>query len=57
MFDVLFENDDLLVIDKPTNVALLADRSDTACLWALSLPEIIAVGKNGGTTLMKRTHF
>ncbi len=45
MFDVLFENDDLLVIDKPTNVALLADRNDSACLWALSLPETIAVWK------------
>ena len=33
MFEVLFENDDLLVIDKATHVSVLADRSGEACLW------------------------
>lgn len=33
MFEVLFENDDLLVIDKATNVSVLADRGGEACLW------------------------
>ncbi len=33
VFDVIFENADLLVINKATNVSTLADRSGQACLW------------------------
>ncbi|NIP15645.1 MAG: RNA pseudouridine synthase [Pseudomonadales bacterium] len=31
--DVIHENDDLLVLNKPANVALLADRSGAPCYW------------------------
>lgn len=33
MLDVLYRSDDLLVVDKPANISLLADRSGQACYW------------------------
>jgi len=33
MLDVLHRSDDLLVVNKPTNVSLLADRSGAECYW------------------------
>ena len=33
MLDVLYRNDDLLVVNKPANISLLADRSGAECYW------------------------
>jgi tRNA pseudouridine32 synthase/23S rRNA pseudouridine746 synthase len=33
VLDVLYRSDDLLVVNKPSNVSLLADRSGAACYW------------------------
>lgn len=33
MPEVIHQNDDLLILDKPADVSLLADRSGAPCLW------------------------
>ncbi|HEY5647530.1 MAG TPA: RNA pseudouridine synthase [Pseudomonadales bacterium] len=33
LIDILFQSDELAVINKPADVSLLADRSGAACLW------------------------
>jgi RluA family pseudouridine synthase len=33
MLDIVSQSDDLLVVDKPSNISVLADRSGQACYW------------------------
>ena len=33
MIEVLYRGADLLAIDKPSGISLLADRSGAPCLW------------------------
>ncbi len=45
MIDILYRDADLLAIDKPSGVSLLADRSGAPCLWDLLHEQLAAEGR------------
>jgi tRNA pseudouridine32 synthase/23S rRNA pseudouridine746 synthase/23S rRNA pseudouridine1911/1915/1917 synthase len=45
MLDVLYRSSDLLAIDKPSGVSLLADRSGAPCIWDALREELALEGR------------
>jgi tRNA pseudouridine32 synthase/23S rRNA pseudouridine746 synthase len=44
MLDIVYRSPDLLAIDKPSGISLLADRSGAPCLWDLLCEELALEG-------------
>jgi tRNA pseudouridine32 synthase/23S rRNA pseudouridine746 synthase len=45
MLDIVYRSADLLAIDKPSGVSLLADRSGAPCLWETLVEELALEGR------------